>query len=653
MVKNKIIGLIFCIISNVIYGQVFDFSLLSKKIFVNTDTISIDTASINPKSFKVYNSKDELQSLEYQLNAAKGQIIFYKIPNDTLIFKYHRLVIDFNKKYLLHPISLNRANHQKSFYEPIEISNSQNKKSIFQGTSLNRTGSLSRGLMIGNNQDFSLNSNLNLQLSGMISPTMKILASVTDDNIPIQPQGNTQQLQDFDKVFIQVSEEKWNLTAGDFWVKNKEGYFLKYNKRGQGIYVKNKIKGKGNIKINTENSASISKGKFGRNVIQGIEGNQGPYRLYGNENESFIIVLSGTENVYIDGTLLKRGQNNDYIIDYNTAEISFTAKTLITKDKRIIVEFQYSDKNYARSLLQSSTVFEKNKSSFYIYAYAEQDSKNQPLQQDFDLVDRLTLESIGDNIEMAIGSGIDSIGFNENSNMYEKIDSLGYEIYNYSKDNQLAIYQLTFSNVGQGNGNYVIKENNALGRVYEWVAPDTISNSVILKNGDYSPIKKLVTPKKRQILSIGGKRNWSSSSLKYEISSSNMDLNTFSKINNNDNIGFAGLINYESKKLNSNWLINQSYKIESISKNYERIERFREVEFERNWNIQQLIINEDQILSSAKINLKHIENGLFQYGLNSFFIKNDFNGYKNDLKIKWNKKVYLNFNGSLLNSSGI
>ena len=226
MVKNKVLGLIFCIISNVSYGQVFDFSLLSKKIFVNNDTISIDTASINPKSFKIYNSKNELQSFEYQLNAAKGQVIFYKIPNDTLIFKYHRMIIDFNKKYLLHPISLNRANHQNSFYEPIEISNPQNKKSIFQGTSLNKTGSLSRGLMIGNNQDFSLNSNLNLQLSGMISPTMKILASVTDDNIPIQPQGNTQQLQDFDKVFIQVSEEKWNLTAGDFGLKIKKDISL-------------------------------------------------------------------------------------------------------------------------------------------------------------------------------------------------------------------------------------------------------------------------------------------------------------------------------------------------------------------------------------------------------------------------------------------
>ena len=653
MINNKILAFILCMIYNIDYCQSFDYESLFSKKYVGKDTIVIDTFSVNPRTFQILNNNKESVSLDYKLLPYKGLVVFLDIPYDTLIFNYHPLLIDFSKKYYKHPISLNRTIEQKQYHPSLNIINTVNSNNLFQGTKLNRTGSISRGLMVGNNQDFSLNSNLNLQLSGMISPTMKILASVTDDNIPIQPQGNTQQLQDFDKVFIEVSDQKWKLTAGDFWIKNKDSYFLKYHKRGQGIHLKNKIIGNNNIEIDVENSASISKGKFGRNVIQGIEGNQGPYRLYGNENESFIIILSGTENVYIDGVLLKRGQNNDYIIDYNTSEISFTANTLINKDKRIIVEFQYSDKNYARSLLQSSTTIKKNNSSFYIHGYGEQDSKNQPLQLDFDLLDRQTLENIGDNIDLAIGSGIDSVEFNQATNLYQKIDSLGYEVYQYSTNEQQAVYMLTFSNVGQGNGNYKIKENNALGKVFEWIAPDTISFGSIIKNGDYSPIKKLVTPKKRQIISVGGKTIWSGNSLSYELSTSNMDLNTFSAINNEDNIGFAGLVNFENKNtLKEKWELNQQYRIESISKDYRRIERFREVEFERNWNIQNLITRKDQLLSSAKINLKHLENGLFQYQLNSYFIKDEFNGYKNDFKIKWNKKVNLNFDGSLMNSDG-
>ena len=653
MINNKILAFILCIIYNIDYCQSFDYESLNSKKYVGEDTIVIDTFSVNPRTFQILNKNKESVSLDYKLLPYKGLVVFLEVPYDTLIFNYHPLLIDFSKKYYKHPISLNRTIEQKQYHPSLNIIKTDNSNNLFQGTKLNRTGSISRGVMVGNNQDFSLNSNLNLQLSGMISPTMKILASVTDDNIPIQPQGNTQQLQDFDKVFIQVSDQKWKLTAGDFWIKNKDSYFLKYHKRGQGIHLKNKIIGNNNIEIDFENSASISKGKFGRNVIQGIEGNQGPYRLFGNENESFIIILSGTENVYIDGVLLKRGQNNDYIIDYNTAEISFTANTLINKDKRIIVEFQYSDKNYARSLLQSSATIKKNNSSFYVHAYGEQDSKNQPLQLDFDLLDRQTLENIGDNIDLAIGSGIDSVDFNQATNLYQKIDSLGYEVYQYSTDEQLAVYMLTFSNVGQGNGNYKIKENNALGKVFEWIAPDTISFGEIIKNGDYSPIKKLVTPKKRQIISVGGKTIWSGNSLNYELSTSNMDLNTFSNINNEDNIGFAGLVSFENKNtLKEKWELNQQYRIESISKDFRRIERFREVEFERNWNIQNLITPKDQLLSSARINLKHLENGLFQYQLNSYVIKDDFNGYKNDFKIKWNNKVNLNFDGSLMNSNG-
>ena len=103
---------------------------------------------------------------------------------------------------------------------------------------------------------------------------------------------------------------------------------------------------------------------------------------------------------------------------------------------------------------------------------------------------------------------------------------------------------------------------------------------------------------------------------------------------NQDNLGLAGRVIYDlQKKINDEWVLKQEIGIESISKNYERIERFREVEFERNWNIQQLTSKEDQILTTAKLYFNHSKNGFFKYGFNSYLIREDFNGYKNDFKI--------------------
>ena len=65
-------------------------------------------------------------------------------------------------------------------------------------------------------------------------------------------------------------------------------------------------------------------------------------------------------------------------------------------------------------------------------------------------------------------------------------------------DESIAHYQITFSDVGQGNGDYIIKEYNALGKVFEWVAPDTINFAGTVSNGSYAPAKRI--PKKDKYL---------------------------------------------------------------------------------------------------------------------------------------------------------
>ena len=36
-------------------------------------------------------------------------------------------------------------------------------------------------------------------------------------------------------------------------------------------------------------------------VLFGQEGNQGPYKLRGNNNELYVLVISGSERVYVNG----------------------------------------------------------------------------------------------------------------------------------------------------------------------------------------------------------------------------------------------------------------------------------------------------------------------------------------------------------------
>lgn len=598
-----------------------------------------------------------------------------KPQTDSIKISYRVFPLLLGKSYFHKDISLIES-EGKGVRNPFSYTVERQAEDLLFMPGLSKQGSISRGISFGNNQDLSVNSNLNLQLSGRLSDNINVLAAITDDNIPIQAEGNTQQLQEFDQVYIQLYNEKAKLTAGDFQLHSNEAYFMKYLKKARGMSVgltPAPMERETNLSPDPSpkgsrtllsGAAAVSRGKFARNIIQGIEGNQGPYRLKGAENESFIIILSGTERVFMDGELLLRGQENDYIIDYNTAEITFTARRLVTKDRRIIAEFQYSDKNYARSLFQFSDQYSTERLKLRFSLYSEQDSKNQPLQMDLSAEQKLMLARIGDSLNEALSENIQYAGFSDSEVRYKKTDSLGYDsVFIFSTNPDSAVYRLGFFDVGMGNGNYVQVASSANGRVFMWTAPDTIEG-FIYKKGSFEPLVLLVTPKKKQMGIFGGEYLVSKNTkLSFELAGSNNDINTFSDKHSGNDQGYAGKFNINSRipvgsANDSNWSVLTMAGYEKVDKNFSYIEWFRSPEFDRDWNLRNHGLTSTQHIPEAGFGLEKKNIGNVQYLFNSYLSEPaagasayEFKGFRNSLLSTVKTKGFdLNFEGSLMRS---
>lgn len=643
-----------CIFFTVFSVAAQESSARKRTIAAVSSAVKLDTLTIFPNSFKAYCNNTLLTREQYLLDYTKGTFTLIAGCSDSITVEYRVLPMDLSKHYRSRDTSI-VYEERKGNMDQYLVSSSGAYDDIFGSTSLKKNGSISRGISFGNNQDMSVNSTLNLELSGELAPNLKILASISDNKLPIQPDGNTNKLQEFDQIFIQLYNEKFKIIAGDFWLYRPKGYFLNYQKRAQGLYGEYAWKDQKNNQWTIQGSGALSKGKFARQIVQGIEGNQGPYRLRGNENEPFIIVLSGTEKVYVDGRLLERGQEFDYVVNYNTSEITFTSRNLITKDSRIVIEFQYSDQNYARSLFQASTSYSSEKLDFWMNAYSEQDAKNQSIQQSLSLSQKQLLASIGDSLELARVLSIDSVGFQENQNLYKMIDSLGIDsVLVYSVNPSLAVYRATFVFVGNNQGDYVMDNFNALGRVYRWVAP---VNGV--RQGNYVPARVLITPKQKQMVNMGvAYRLNKKLALETEFVYSKNDINTFSKKDAGDDAGVGNRTRIKGafplgKDSVEKWSLVTVAELEALQRNFVPIEQYRSVEYDRDWNTRNRNYKGNQFLSSISADFRNQQHGNIGVEAAQYSIGKDYSGLKSRVFGNWRQKRFsATGEGSYLLSDG-
>ncbi len=644
-------------------------SLKKGAVLLNRDTITFDTLSIVPGTFQFSDPQD---SLRCRVDLKNKQLICLRKDSTVplVTFTYRTYPINFEKEYYHKDIrKLNRdlSMPQNPFSIVFGKTDQGKPKTAFEPDGLTKNGSISRGIMFGNNQDVVVNSSLNLQVSGKLSNDIEISLAATDNNIPVQAEGNTQQLQEFDKVYIQLNDKHSKMIVGDFQIERPKSYFMNFYKRTQGVLMSNStdfaLKNNKKATLTNTVTGAVSKGRFARNIIQGNENNQGPYRLTGADREPFIIVLSGTERVYIDGRMLTRGQENDYVIDYNNAELTFTARNIITKDKRIIVEFQYAERNYARALYFYSGEFKTDKTRLHFNFFQESDNKNKTLMQSLTDAEKLLLIQIGDTLNKAFAPGYTASEFNTTEVFYRKVDTLANavlypDVFIYNTDASVQSYRVRFSYVGSGNGNYRQVQSSANGRVYQWYEP--VGG---IKQGDYEPLVQLVTPKKRQMLTAGvdqlyGKNGKFSLEGVYTVN----DLNTFSSADAGDDEGQGVKFSLADKLLvargdsagKKKVFLNYGAGYEFVQKRFTQIERFRSVEFERDWNRNlSTVVNNDQHLINGMVGIDagHIYSG--QYSFNSFVEGNEFTGMRHAVLNNFNKgPARAVFNSSYVNTNG-
>jgi hypothetical protein len=629
----------------------------TKKIVATRDTIHIDSVSVNASFFKLLDvNAQPIDTSFYKVDFQKGILVFkenYNFTADTLTVRFLKFPHYLTKQYSIYDdrrVISNEAG-QSNLYK---VSRDPLKKFVpFDG--LNTTGSITRGVTVGNNQNAVVNSNLDLQITGKISDKVSLRASIQDSNIPLQEGGYSQKLDEFDQIFIELFSDKWNIRAGDLFLENRKSRFLNFNKKVQGLSTSFNFGSDGN-RTNVFASAALVRGQYAKSAFIGQEGNQGPYKLRGANGELFILVISGSERVYVNGILLKRGENNDYTIDYNAGEIIFTSLFPITSEMRINIEYQFSDRNYTRFVTYFGATHEREKWSLGAYVYSENDVKNQPLQQNLSSEQAQILANAGDDQTLMTSPSAYVDSYSENKVLYKKTLIGGLEVFEYSNNPLDVLYNVRFSLVGNNLGNYKLSNAAAVGKIYEYVAP--IAG---IKQGNYEPITRLVPPTKIQIATLLGKYNPSEKTVvDFELGVSNNDQNLFSPINDDDNQGLAGKLNGKQRLYTGKWEIDAFANYQFVQKEFRTIERLFNIEFDRDWNLSTITAgNQSYLISGLNFNLpqkglltyqfenldfsksfsgnRHIVNGLFK--LNRWNIQNQSSFMKSDGTIAESKFI--------------
>jgi hypothetical protein len=382
--------------------------------------------------------------------------LLHAVHGKTLVFRYRRVPLLARRRYQLRQRPPPGGSvTTDTVAAPFQLPSDDDGGLLLRGT---KTVSLS----LGTNRDLSLDQSLRLSLRGSLPQGVEVEAVLSDENLPIQPEGTTQELEELDQVKILVRKGGLMATLGDYRLDHAGVQFASFSRKLQGI----QLAAQGPPGMASLSMAS-SRGEFTSVEFLGHDSKQGPYTLVDylgstDLTAGGIVVLAGTEHVWVDGEPMTRGADRDYVIDYGQGTLTFTETRLITAESRIVVDFEYSNRKYRRGsyYVQGKVGPPDGRFGATLALAREADDRESPLDTSLGDEERRVLREAGDDPERARMPAWEFVGMGEGD-----YDTLQVRYYHYREDGSGG-YDLLMEYVGSGNGAY-----RAVGGHFEYWGP--------------------------------------------------------------------------------------------------------------------------------------------------------------------------------------
>jgi len=561
--------------------------------------LTLPHANIFEGSIQLADSSGKLLEIQFE-RADYNRGLFYlaqplRVTSRSTV-RYRYLGYDLPEYFFRRKLELERKEPEVIYREPEKDVYAESAPD-FGRESFLLSGSKSIAVSAGNAQDFDLDQTLNIQIQGEPVEGLTLTGSLSDRAQP-QVAGLSSSLEDIESISVEARAKNFRALLGDMDYNHEWGGISSFTKRLKGADAEfnlNAFDGRATV-------AGI-KGRFRSVSFFARDGISGPYSLK-TPTGARTSIVSGTEKVYLDGRLLTPGASADYIIDYALGEITFNPKINLNSRSRIVVDYEFLDQSYRRNYYAGELGFNAAAGSLRTsFGYLEiGDSKDNPVNLVLSDTDREILEDAGDSRSQAVREGARFVGEGQGEYVLET-DSLGNDYYRYAGDS-LGNYDVSFSRVDQGSGDYVYTGNG----VYIYRGPN---------RGNYLPFEFIPLPSRTRAI-YGAASGGAGDLLNFNIraSGSANDHNLFSALDDENNEGFMGeadvaLIPVDTSK--SNDIIRYAQTDLSITmqeRSFSLPGRSLQVELDRKWalNHDSIFKRSDQYEISQRLGLTDIFN---------------------------------------------